>query len=413
MDTETTPAVNIVILGGGFGGVACALELGRLIRRHRLSAHARVFLVDRQSGQLYQPALYEAAASTKADAPAFKLRQAITVPYEEILARTGVQFIQAEVLSVNPMSRTVELRGGSTLPYSQLVLALGAEPNFFGIPGLAEHAFTFKSFTSIIRLRNHIGEALLRGERQPLVICGGGTTGVEVAGELVGLARKLGWAKPDITIIEASPGILSGFHPAVVAAVSERLKNLGVRVRTNAKVVSSDAGGVWITEAGRNQSEYVRSLVTIWTGGIQPNRILKELLLPRDVRGRAEVNTALLCTPNTYAIGDNSCFVDPKTKKPLPAVARIAIAQGKVAARNTIATILRQPAMPYPVHRYPVVIPVGGKWAMADMIYLRIWGFLGWCIKQLVELLYLFSILPFSRAVAVWTRGVSIYLAND
>ncbi|MBI2625840.1 FAD-dependent oxidoreductase [Candidatus Parcubacteria bacterium] len=413
MDEQTVTPANIVILGGGFGGVACALELGRLIRRHRLNARARVFLVDRQAGQLYQPALYEAAASTRADAPAFKLKQAITVPYDEVLVGTGVRFIQAEVLSVNPVSRTVKLRGEPTLPYTHLVLALGAEPNFFDIPGLAEHAFTFKSFTSIIRLRNRISEALRRGERHPIVICGGGTAGVEVAGELVGLLRKLGLAKPDIAIFEANPEILSGFHPAVVAAVSKRLGHLGVRVRTATKVVSADAGGIRVTEAGTNQSEYVRSLVTIWAGGIQPNRILKELLVPHDARGRAEVSGTLRCAPNTYAIGDNSCFVDPKTNKPLPAVARIAIVQGKVAARNAVAAILRQPLLPYSAHRYPIVIPVGGKWAMADLIHIRISGFLGWCIKQLVELLYLSSILPFSRAILLWIRGVSIYLTND
>lgn len=403
---------NLVILGGGFGGIACARELAKLLRRHGLTREFLPILVDRQSGQLYQPALYEVAAAAPPDASAFELKRAAIVPYEEILAGTGIRFLQTEVAGIDLERRLIRTSSEPLLPFAHLVLALGAEPNFFGIPGMAEHAFSFRSFNEIVRLRNRIAEGLTAGTRLPVALCGGGSTGVEVAAELVGLCRKLGWKHPDIILVEVCPAILAGFPEATVRTATHRLTELGVTIRANTRVTAADGAGVALAAAD-GTNERIETLATIWAGGIKPNRLLEAILIPHAERGAAAVAETLLCAPGVWAIGDNVCLIDPETKKPLPATARIAIEQGKHAARNIVRRIRNLPALPYPIRQYPSVIPVGGKWAIADFTTFRVTGFAGWCLKQAIELYYLSTILPLSRAASVWFRGVTIYIQND
>lgn len=412
MDEHTITPANIVILGGGFGGIACARALAQHLRRHGLIREFLPILVDRQSGQLYQPALYEVAAATPPDASALELKRAVVVPYEEILAGTGVRFVQTEVTGIDLEQGVVRTTSEPLLPFRHLVLALGAEPNFFGIPGMTEHAFSFRSFREIIRLRNRIAERTAAGVRLPIAVCGGGSTGVEVAAELTGLDRARGGEHPEIILVEACPAILTGFPEATVRAATRRLLGLGVTIRANTRVTAADSAGLTI-ETARGATERLETLVTIWAGGIKPNHVLEAVLTLHTDRGRAAIGETLLCAPGVWAIGDNACLIDPETKQPLPAVARIAIEQGKHAAQNIIRRIQDKVALPYPIRRYPYVIPVGGKWAIADLLAFRITGFAGWCIKQAIELTYLASILPLSHALRIWLQGLSIYIQND
>lgn len=412
MDKHAGTPANLVILGGGFGGIACARELAKLLHRYGLTREFLPILVDRQPGQLYHPILYEVATAAPPDASALELKRAAVVPYEEILAGTDARFVQTEVTGVDLERRMVKTNSEPLLPFTHLVLALGAEPNFFGIPGMTEHAFAFRSFNEIVRLRNRVAERLAAGARLPVAVCGGGSAGVEIAAELVGLWRKLGRKHPDVLLIEACPTILTGFPEATVRAATRRLAALGVTVRTNTRVTVADDTGLALTAAD-GTNERIETLVTIWTGGIKPNRLLEAMLVPHAGRGGAAVAETLLAAPGVWAIGDNICLIDPETKKPLPATARIAIEQGKHAARNIVRRIRGIPALPYPIRRYPYVIPVGGKWAIADFIAFNVTGFTGWCVKQAIELYYLSTILPVLRAAAMWFRGVTIYIQND
>lgn len=412
MDKPTATPANLVILGGGFGGIACARKLAQLLHRHGLTREFLPILVDRQPGQLYHPVLYEVATAAPADASALELKNAAVVPYEEILAGTGVRFLQTEVTNIDVAHRTIHTRCEPSLAFAHLVLALGAEPNFFGIPGMAEHAFSFRSFREIVRLRNRIAERLAAGARLPVAVCGGGSTGIEVAAELVGFCRKLGWEQPNVILIEARPTILAGFPEATMRTVTKRLEKIGVTIRTNTRVTAADGAGLTLAAAD-GTNERIEAIATLWAGGIKPNRLLETILLPHAERGGAAVAETLLAAPGVWAIGDNACLVDPETKKPLPATARIAIEQGKHATANIVRRIRGEPALPYPIRRYPYVIPVGGKWAIADLIVFSISGFAGWCLKQAIELYYLSTILPLSRAASVWFRGVTIYIQND
>lgn len=409
---ETVTPANIVILGGGFGGIACARELARLLRRYGLAREFLPILIDRQPGQLYQPALYEVATAAPPDASALELKRAAVVPYEEILAGTGVRFVQTEVTGIDLEHKVVRTTSEPLLPFRHLVLALGAEPNFFGIPGMAEHACSFQSFKEIIRLRNRIAERIAAGVRLPIAVCGGGSTGVEVAAELMGLGRALAWERPNVILIEACPAILTGFPEATVRAATRRLAGIGVTIRADTRVTAADSMGLTL-ETARGATERLETLATIWAGGIKPNRLLEAVLVPHAERGGAAVAETLLCAPGVWAIGDNACLIDPETKQPLPAVARHAIEQGKHAARNIVRRIRHKTALPYPIRQYPYVIPVGAKWAIADLLAFRLIGFSGWCVKQAIELVYLSSILPCSRAVRIWLRGLSIYIQND
>ncbi|MBI2623915.1 FAD-dependent oxidoreductase [Candidatus Parcubacteria bacterium] len=412
MDKNTRLPQNIVILGGGFGGIACARELAKLLKQHDLARQFIPVLIDRQAGQLYQPALYEIASTTQADASAYELQKVSVVSYEEILAGTGVRFLQTEVTAIDSAERLVQTTSEPLLPFAHLILALGAEPNFFGIAGLEEHVFSFRSFREIIRLRNRIAERLAAQTRLPIAVCGGGSAGVEVAAEMMGFGRALGWEKPGVVLIEACPTILKGFRPDVIRAATRRLETIGVTIKTGTCVTSADQAGLMV-ETAPGITERIETLVTIWTGGIQPNRLAQAAALKHDRSGHMAVSETLLCASGIWAIGDNTHLIDPETKQPVPATARVAIEQGKHAARNIVRRLMGKSATPYRIRRYPYVIPIGGKWAIADLLIFRLTGFAGWCIKQAIELVYLSSILPFSRAVMIWLRGLSIYIQND
>jgi len=180
-----------------------------------------------------------------------------------------------------------------------------------------------------------------------------------------------------------------------------------------------------LTQGGKN----IPFDILIWTGGVKASSLTQKLPLKKEKRGRIEIGSALECLPQSpdlkvtghiYAIGDIACSYDPETGRPVPQVARAAISQGKIAAKNIIEDIKKHAGLSkktftytYKPINYPYIIPVGGKYAVAKIGPLIISGFWGWILKGLVEFNYLISIMPFGKALKIWLKGLRVFIQND
>lgn len=404
---------NIVILGGGFGGVKCALVLEKLVR-HKISGY-NIILIDQNSYHLYTPALYEISSALKDDAKAVALKKAISIPYEEITKNKNIKFLQNKITAIE--NKKIIFEDGNALDYEYAVVALGSETNYFGIRGLEEKSLPLKTLNDAIRIRNRIEKIFSspKFKKIKIVIGGGGLTGVELASELINYIKKLCKKyKRDrktvkLTIIEAAPSILSSFPKSVQRLAAKRLNKMRVRIKTNNFITEVSEKNI-LTKEG----EKIKFQILIWTGGVISCQVAKKCELETTEKGAVKIGEYLECQNNIFAIGDVSCAINPKTGKPVPWTIPQARHQANIAAKNIINDILNKPKTKYRPKNYPFIIPIRGKWAIAYLNwFIIIEGFWGWVLKQLVELRYLLGIVKPSLAFKIWLRGLRIFTKND
>ncbi|MDO8466763.1 MAG: FAD-dependent oxidoreductase [bacterium] len=418
-----TDKKSIVILGAGFGGLKAAFDLNRALKQHKLTEQYSVTLVDRNSYHTYTPTLYEIATTSKETTNYIGLKQIVTFEIADLVKKTNIEFLKAEIKELDLIGGDIHFANGTNLKFHYLIIALGAEANYFDIPGLKENSIALKTFVDALKIRDKILDVMSSGKsRVKIVVGGGGSAGVELAGELqewlCELKEEIRGCDSEVSIIEASPTVLPGFDPRIISHAQKRLKKLGVRVLNNETIDRVLPEKVVLKS--RIEISYD---VLVWTGGVKASSLISPLPLKIERRGRVEVAGGMECLPQTpdlklygriYGLGDSICFYDPVSKKPMPGVARAAIDQAGVVAKNIICNILgKAEHKKYIPMNYPYVIPIGGKWALAKLGPVIIHGFGGWILKGLVELNYLLSIMPFWRAVRVWIRGLLIFIKND
>jgi len=403
---------TIVIIGAGFGGLRAATLLGRKIKKRGLKNQYKIVLIDSNTYHTYTPLLYEAATTDKETANYVQIKNLVTYPVAELIKKLPIRFIQNEIVGLDLIKGLVYCKSfeitHEELKFDYLILAPGSETNYFNIPGLKENSLTLKSFLDALKIRNAMLEATAVKKNTRIVIGGGGSTGVELAGELKEWLPEL-----SIAIIEAAPNILMGFEPKVVSRVQKRLNKLKIELLVNKT----------ITEAKKNllslkDGSTINFDILIWCGGVKASGLIRKLPLKTETKGRIEVEEAMSCLPHTenlklygqvYGIGDAVCCYDPVTKKPMPMVARAAISQATVAVNNILGKNLKF----YCPKTYPYVIPVGGKYAVAKIGPFIFSGIIGWLLKGLVELNYLLSIMPIGYALKTWLRGLYVFIKND
>jgi len=419
---------NIVILGAGFGGLRAALLLAKKRRALGMESRCRITLIDRNSYQTYTPTLYEASTTAKEIANNLDLKSIVTLPIAKIIKDSGIEFAETEVKTLDLAEGDIHCGNGQKYRFDYLILALGSETNYFDIPGLRENALALKTFVDALKIRDKIADAMQSGKSEARVIIGGGgSTGVELAGELHGWLSELQeevYKKEhrqvafSVTLVEAGPSILLGFPDPIVKKVQKRLQGFQTEIIVNAPI-EKVAPGETILKNGRSLSYDV----LIWTGGVKASSLMGTLPLKLEKRGRVEVVGGMECLPQSpdlrlygriYGLGDAVCFYDPITGRPIPGVARAALSQAKVVAENIILDILGEKHhRDYLPKDYPYIIPVGGKWAIAKLGPFILWGFFGWILKGLVEFNYLLSVLSFWKAVKIWLKGLWIFVKND
>ncbi|TSC78174.1 MAG: NADH dehydrogenase [Parcubacteria group bacterium Gr01-1014_33] len=410
---------NIVIVGAGFAGITAALSLDAQLKKSPEKDSFQIILIDRHHHQLYTPALYEIASIPREYARDMPLISSLLLTLSQIVQKTDIVLLCDEFIDMDTENKKIMLKEKGDLPYSTLVLALGAETNYFDIPGLEQWCIPLKTADDAVRLRNAIENTLKEKGDLKIVIAGAGASGVELAAEFVNyvcmLKEKILPSKKicneTILLIEASPEILPGFDAHIAELAKKRLQKLGVHIKTGTRITEVEEHSI-IFKTGEKESYDI----LIWTGGVKGPTTLATLGLSLSPKGSLltdeylRVKNTYLC----YAIGDNTAFTDPRTGKLLPWVVPVAEAEARHTAKNIMREISGKPLRPFrPLKRYPFVLAIGKKYAIADLIFFQCWGALGWIAKIFIELRYLLFLLPAKTAFRIWQRHVQLYRTND
>jgi NADH dehydrogenase len=337
--------LNVLILGGGFGGVYTAMHLARQGRQFR---NLQITLVSRDNYFLMTPLLFEAGSGI------LEPRHVVN-PIRPLL-RGLAQFVEGEVEHVDFERRIVTARHASgfepfELPYDHLVIALGGVTNRSIIPG-SQHAMTFKTLADAIFVRNHIIDLFEQADIEPdpqrrrmlltIVVVGAGLVGVELIGELTDFVRTLRRSYPRVSkddirfhLIEAGPKVLPELERDLAEHAVEALRNRGVDIRTGTPVRAIEPGVLHLP-GGQTLTAATIVLAT----GVAPAPLLKSLAIEKDRRGRVAVDATMRAAgkTNVWALGDCAAIPDPNGN-PYPPLAQHALRQARVLAGN-ICTVL-------------------------------------------------------------------------
>mgnify|MGYP001596618907 CR=1 FL=1 len=408
---------NILILGAGFGGISTALSLEKKIGRR---SDYKITLVDRNSFHLFTPSLYEVATvyGLIEDGFAQYLRTSVAVPIAEILKNKKVDFIQAEIKEINLKEKYVLTNGGNRFEFDYLVVALGGETEFYGIPGVKDYAFNFKTIDDAVAIYKKILD-IRTGKTKTLKIgvIGGGFTGVEVAAELACCANKiikdcrLDEKCVGIHLFQANPMILEPIGEKARKKIMKRLEEEGVDIHLNSPVTEVKPNSI----VTKDQGEFNNFDLIIWAGGVRGSRVLENAGLELTKKGTIEVNEFLQARENekVFLVGDCATCIDPKTQKPVPAMAYVAFDAGKTAAKNIINHIKGRELEPHRLFYDAWIAPVAGKWAYFHYKGFETAGFLGYLLRQIVDLRHFMMILPFFKALKLFFKDLVIFTKND
>lgn len=381
---------RILVLGGGFGGVHTAMHLEKLIGADEVE----ITLVSHDNFFLFTPLLHEVAASD------LDITHIVS-PLRALLKRTHV-FV-GDVEAVDLAGRRVVVSHGydqhrHELAYDQLVIALGAITNFYGLPGLEDRALTMKTLGDAIHLRNRIIATLeeadtecARGEdgRLTFVVVGGGFAGVEtVAGindfvrEGLALFPRLKAESLRMVLVHSGALILPELGEKLGAYTQHKLAERGVEILTHARVGSVDDSGVHLAD-GR----HIASRLIVWTAGTSPHPLLHELPCRLD-KGRIEVADTLAVEgwPGVWALGDCAVVPNPRTGKPHPPTAQHALRQARTAARNVVATLAARPLERFDFTTIGQLAAIGRRTGVARVLGMNFSGFFAWWLWRTIYL---------------------------
>ncbi|MBX4211576.1 MAG: NAD(P)/FAD-dependent oxidoreductase [Candidatus Yanofskybacteria bacterium] len=412
---------RVLIVGGGFGGVRAALHARKI-----LPADTEITVVDKNAAQLFTPSLYEIASVFDIPADRFhqSLRRAILLPYADIFKGKQINFVQAEVKKIDFDTKIAFTNSDHQLAYDFLIIGVGSRVSDFGVSGVQDYAYQFKTFEDALRVNQTVLElmanAIRTGRNQPLkfLIVGAGFTGIELAGELAlfcrKLAHKLGIARKMAIfyLFEGAPKILPNVSDKERLLIRRRLTKLGVVVMENSRIESAMSKTLKL-----KNSHTIEGDVVIWTAGVEPNACLKTMgPLPINDQGKIPVDEYLRVPElaHTFAVGDIIEFIDEQTQRPVPGLAYTAADQGQVAAENIRNLLKQKPLKEYKPFYDAWIAPVGGKYAVAHLGQgITVPGFVGWFIREMVDLRYFLSVLPFRKALIYFWRGFRIFIRND
>ena len=393
---------KVVILGGGFGGLAAARSLAK---------SADVVLVDRHNFQTFLPLLYQVStAGLAADHVAYPIRGA--------LRKTDVKFRMGSPISIDHKNQEVKLDSSETLKFDHLVVALGSTTADFGIPGVKEFTLGMKSVHEALNIRAEIMrrfEDLCRFEddtKFSISVIGGGPTGVEMAGAIAELVR--GPLKSDharsaanikIRIIEAGNRLLPTFSPSLSKRTKKDLEKLGVEVLVNSPVKLVEHRKVTVADSLSLPSE-----ITIWAAGVKGSDAMAQLNLPV-AANRIVVEPTLQVKnyPNVWALGDIAGALG-KDGKPLPMVAPVAIQQGKFIAKQIDRVSANKVLKNFKYLDKGSMATIGRNKAVVEVKGLKIAGPVAWLIWIALHLFYLLGGRNKLTTIADWTWN---YLTFD
>jgi NADH dehydrogenase len=395
---------GVLVVGGGFAGAYVARELG----------DGGATIVSKDNFMLYTPLLPEAASGT------LEPRHAV-VPLREMCPHAELVLGAVTALDLEAHTAAVETdEGPQTVSWRELVLALGAVPRTLPVPGLSEHALSFKTLADAINLRNHVlhqleaADAALdeeeRSRRLTFVFVGAGYAGVEALAELSDLAEDALRYYPRLrssprrwVLVDAAPRILPDIPPPLgdYAASELRKRGMEIHVDTTLESVSAD-------EAVLGNGTRIPTNTLVWTAGVAPNPALREWSLPLDEKGRVEVDEFLRVRghEHVWALGDCALVPNTRSDRPDPPTCQHALRQARRLARN-----LSGPPEPYGYRMLGQVATLGRHKGIAEVLGLNLHGFLGWWVTRSYHLYQLPLAQRKLRVVVDWT--VALFFRRD
>jgi NADH dehydrogenase len=387
---------QVVIIGGGFGGLQAAKGLRR--------APVEITLIDRRNFHLFQPLLYQVATGGLGPAE-------IATPLRALLKhQPNIRVLNAEVVDIDPQQGEVHLHDGERVPYDYLIVAAGSTYHHFGHEEWAQYAPGLKTIEDAQEIRRRVLLALEQAERErdpqrqrawlTFVIVGGGPTGVELAGALAELVHvtvrgefhRFDPANARILLLEGGPRLLSTYPPNLSENARQSLQRLGVEIVTDALVNHLDAECVRYTHAG--DQVRVETRTVLWAAGVRAaplaERIARCTNTPTDKSGRliVEPNLSLPNYPNIFVVGDLAHYAH-QTGTPLPGLAPVATQQGDYVARLIRERLRGRQLPPFRYRDKGDAAVIGRKAAVIKIGKLQLTGFLAWLGWLFIHLLYL------------------------
>ena len=412
---------RIVILGGGFAGVATA---ERLERKFGPDPSVEFTLISDTNALLFTPMLAEVATSSLEPTH-------ISSPLRTSLRRTNVVRRRADGIDVERRRVLLEPDSGSAgnaaeeVPYDHLVLALGAVSNYLGMDNLQENALDFKTLPDAIRIRNHAIDAFERADREPnpeirrslltFVVAGGGFAGAELAGGLNDFVRGMLAYYPNIPpeelriiVIHSRGRILPELSETLADYALEHMKERGVTFELNTRVADAQQGVV-VLDSG----EEIRTETLVWTAGTTPNPLLRDLPVEHDKRGAVPVdeNLAVPGYAGLWAAGDCAAVTDAKTGEPCPSTAQFALREAHTLAHNVHASVRGRSPKAFHFSGLGTLCVVGHHTACAEIKGMRFSGLLAWMMWRAV---YLSKLPGLERKVRVFVDwNIELFFPRD
>lgn len=406
---------SVVILGGGFGGLAAAQKLKR--------APVSVTLIDRRNFHLFQPLLYQVATGSLSPGE-------IAAPLRSVLShQKNARVLLGEAADVDPVAKRVILRDGDAYPYDSLIVATGSQTSYYGKDEWRQWAPSLKSVEEATAIRHKILYAFERAERAAneeeerawltFVIVGAGATGLELSGALAEIAsetlrndfRRIHPQEARILLLEGAPRVLGAYPEDLSAKAEKLLTRLGVEVIKGVMVTNIDAQGVTFKRGDKTES--LAACTVIWAGGVTSTpfgeKLAQRTKAETDRSGRIKVRPDLTIPnyPDIFIIGDLAHAVDEKGR-PLPGVAQVAMQGGAYAAKTIRARVEgRPPLRPFHYFNKGDMAVIGRAAAVANIFGLHISGWPAWLIWLFIHLMY---IVEFQSRILVFIQWGFEYL---
>jgi NADH:ubiquinone reductase (H+-translocating) len=376
----------IVVAGAGYAGLHVALRV--TAKSHKNKA-VDLTLVDRHDYHQVITELPRVAGGTRT-------ADAVRIPLEDTLAKQG-NVVLTEITGFDLAGRQLLTEAGP-ISWRWLVVALGSRPNDFAIPGVAEHTLSLYSADDAEQVWAAVNKSLtaaasardpeLQRRLATAVVGGGGSTGVELAGELAETmpeaASRLGLPSdlPSVVLVEAGPTILAGSSPQLIDKATKLLADLGVQVRTKAAIAAAAKEGFQLEDG-----QVIEGGVFVWAGGLKAPEVVANSGLPTGYNGRVKVDQYLrvLDHPEIYVAGDLASVVDPRTGHVLPGLAQVALEEGDTVAHNLEAELRGRPLKPFTFHNKGFVTSVGPHRGVADIAGITTGGRLAHLLKDAIE----------------------------
>jgi NADH dehydrogenase len=378
---------RVVILGAGFAGLSAARALA--------GAPVRVTVVDRRNHHLFAPLLYQVATAALSPGD-------IAYPIRAILrGQANARVLLGDAVAIDPVRRELVLTD-ERIPYEYLILASGSRHAYFGHDAWEKDAPGLKTLEDALEIRRRILLAFERAERETdpsrrsrlltFVLVGGGPTGVELAGAISEISRRvlvrdfrsIDPREARIVLAEAGPRILPAYSPESSRRAERTLRRRGVEVLKGMPITDVDANGV---VAG---AQRIDAGTVLWCAGVAASPLAASLGVTRDRAGRVAVDRDLSVPehPEVFVAGDLALF-PYQTGEPLPGVAQVAIQQGRHAAHNVLRDLDRQARLPFHYDDRGNMAVIGRAAAVAEIHGLKLSGYPAWLTWCFIHILYL------------------------